>query len=238
MKAKREWTMYKMMIVNDQGSVITHPEGDIFQGNDHPKRSCKSVLENNEKRGSFLTTINNKTYMTSYVKADELGWNFIILSDYGKCCARLMVLNIFILRITLLCLAIIAITSAFFTKIIYVPIYHLIKRALPAAESNDKPLLNEYDLLNKSFSLLENKINTLQSDINQSASARKQSLLRSLLHGTIGKGSDVQLAIKKLDLGQESDQYVVCVLKIDSFHGMSDKYDIVDISLLKSPSRI
>ncbi len=49
----------------------------------------------------------------------------------------------------------------------------------------------------------------------------------------MGKGSDVQLAIKKLDLGQESDRYVVCVLKIDSFHGMSDKYDMVDISLLK-----
>ena len=45
---------YKMMIVNDQGSVITRTEGDIFQGNDHPKDIMKSVLENNEKRSASL----------------------------------------------------------------------------------------------------------------------------------------------------------------------------------------
>ncbi len=232
MKGSRDGN-YKMMIVNDQGSIISRPEGEIFEDNDNPKEIMKAVLENNEKRGSFLIELNDKTYTASYVKSDRLGWNFIILSDYDKLLGKVHSFQNFILRVTLLCLAIIAITSAFFTKIIYVPIYHLIKRTLPAAESKDKPLLNEYDLLNKSFSLLENKVSTLQSDINQSASARKQSVLRSILHGTIGMGSDVQQAIKKLDLGQESDRYVVCVLKMDSFHEMSEKYDMVDISLLK-----
>jgi AraC-like DNA-binding protein len=53
------------------------------------------------------------------------------------------------------------------------------------------------------------------------------------LHGTIGKGADIQQAMKKLDLGSESDRFVVCVLKMDSFHEMSQKYDMVNISLLK-----
>jgi YesN/AraC family two-component response regulator len=39
--------------------------------------------------------------------------------------------------------------------------------------------------------------------------------------------------MKRFELGQESDRYVVCVLKIDSFHAMAEKYDMVDISLLK-----
>ena len=30
---------HKMMIINDQGSVISHTKGEIFQGNDNPKRS-------------------------------------------------------------------------------------------------------------------------------------------------------------------------------------------------------
>ena len=135
--------------------------------------------------------------------------------------------------ITLLCLVMMAITSAFFTKIIYVPIYQLIKKTITAAETKDKPLLNEYDLLNKSFSLLENKVNTLQTDIKQSVSASKQSLLRSILHGTMGNKTETYKAMKKHDLGTESDRYVVCVLKIDNFHKMSEKYDMVDISLLK-----
>jgi len=232
MKGSGEGT-YKMMIVNDQGLIISRPEGTIMQDDDSLKSIMKSILENKKKQGSLMAELNDKTYMVSYVKADRLGWNFIILADHDKLLGKVSTLQSFILRMTLLCLAIIAITSAFFTKIIYVPIYHLIKRTLPTTESKDKPLLNEYDLLNKSFSLLENKVNTLQSDINQSVSARKQSLLRSLLQGTIGKAADVEQALNKLELGLQSDQYVVCLLKMDSFHEMSEKYDMVDISLLK-----
>ncbi|QYR22761.1 AraC family transcriptional regulator [Paenibacillus sp. sptzw28] len=224
---------YQMMIVNDQGRIISSPEGDIFQKIDIPTEMLKPIMGNNGKRGSFITQLSDKNYMVSYVKADRLGWNFIILADYDKLLGKVYTLKSFILRITLLCLAIMAITSAFFTKIIYVPIYQLIKRTLATTESKDKPLLNEYDLLNKSFSLLESKVSNLQSDINQSVSARRQSFLRSILHGTLGKGADVQQAMKKLGLGQESDRYVVCVLKMDSFHEMSEKYDMVDISLLK-----
>ncbi|MBD0384060.1 AraC family transcriptional regulator [Paenibacillus sedimenti] len=224
---------YKMMIVNDQGLVISRPEDKDFQENDMVKEITKPILESNEKRGSFFAEFNNKTQRVSFVKSGRLGWNFIILADYDKLLGKVDALQSFIFRMTLICLAIMAITSAFFTKMIYVPIYHLIKRTLATTEAKDKPLLNEYDLLNKSFSLLENKVNTLQSDINQSVSVRKQSILRSILLGKTGKGIDAQQAMKKFGLGVESDQYVVCVLKIDSFHEMSDKYDMVDISLLK-----
>ncbi|WP_028608968.1 AraC family transcriptional regulator [Paenibacillus harenae] len=223
---------YKMMIVNDQGLIITGPGDETLQDNDALKEMMKSILGNKEKRGNMISNLNDMTYMVSYVKADRLGWNFIILANQDKLLGKVSALQNFILRMTLLCLAIMAITSAFFTKIIYVPIYHLMKRSLATTETKDKPLLNEYDVLNKSFSLLENKVNTLQSDINQSLSARKQSLLRSILHGTI-TGAEVQQAMKRLDLGLESDQYVVCVLKMDHFHKMSEKYDMVDISLLK-----
>ncbi|XEC95836.1 AraC family transcriptional regulator [Paenibacillus tarimensis] len=231
MKGSGEGT-YKMMIVNDQGLIISSPEDDILQDNATLQEIMKSILGNDKKRGNLISKLNDKTYMVSYVKADRLGWNFIILADQDKLLGKVSALQSFILKMTILCLVIMAITSAFFTKIIYVPIYNLMKRTLATTETKDKPLLNEYDVLNKSFSLLENKVNTLQSDINQSLSARKQSLLRSILHGTIN-GADVQEAMKRLDLGLESDQYMVCVLKMDSFYEMSEKYDMVDISLLK-----
>jgi AraC-like DNA-binding protein len=231
MKGSNEGT-YKMMIVTDQGLIISRPDDEIHE-NDIPNDMRKSILANHEDRGSFLAKLHDKTYMVSYVKADRLGWNFIIMADYDKLLGNVSTLQSFIMRMTLLCLAIMAITSAFFTRIIYVPIYHLIKRTLATSDSKERPHLNEYDLLNKSFSLLESKVNTLQSDINQSVSVRKQSLLRSILHGTVGKGTDMRQAMNRLDLGLESDRYVVCVLKIDSFHEMSEKYDMVDISLLK-----
>lgn len=224
---------YQMMIFNDEGVVISKPESVDLQNSAKLKDIMDIILENGEKRGDFLTEFNKKTYSVSYVKADRLGWNFLILADYDKLLGRVDTLQSFIMTITLLCLVIMAITSAFFTRIIYVPIYHLMKRMLLADDSKEKPLLNEYDLLNKSFSLLENKVNALQTDINQSALVRKQSLLRSLLHGKLGTGVELNQAIKRLDLGEDLDRYIVCVLKLDSFYELSEKYDMVDISLLK-----
>ena len=224
---------HKMMIINDQGLIISRPDSINLNEDDSYRIFMKTILDSNDKRGHMLSTIDGTTYMVSYVKADRLGWNFIILSDYEELLGKVKALQNFIMGITLLCLVVIAITSAFFTKIIYVPMYQLIKKTITAAETKDKPLLNEYDLLNKSFSLLENKVNTLQTDIKQSVSASKQSLLRSILHGTIGNKTETYKAMKKHDLGTDSDRYVVSVLKIDNFHKMSEIYDMVDISLLK-----
>ena len=224
---------HKMMIINDQGLIISRPDSINLNEDDSYRIFMKTIIDSNDKRGHMLSTLDGTTYMVSYVKADRLGWNFIILSDYEELLGKVKALQNFIMGITLLCLVVMAITSAFFTKIIYVPMYQLIKKTITAAETKDKPLLNEYDLLNKSFSLLENKVNTLQTDIKQSVSASKQSLLRSILHGTIGNKTETYKAMKKHDLGTESDRYVVCVLKIDNFHKMSEIYDMVDISLLK-----
>ena len=224
---------HKMMIINDQGLIISRPDSINLNEDDSYRIFMKTIIDSYDKRGHMLSTLGGTTYMVSYVKADRLGWNFIILSDYEELLDKVKAMQNFIMGVTLLGLAAMAITSAFFTKIIYIPIYQLIKKTITTAETKDKPLLNEYDLLNKSFSLLENKVNTLQTDIKQSVSASKQSLLRSILHGTIGNKTETYKAMKKHELGTESDRYVVCVLKIDNFYKMSEKYDMVDISLLK-----
>lgn len=224
---------HKMMIVNDKGLIISRPESLNVKEDESYRAFMRTVLNSADNRGHMLSKLGGKTYMVSYVKADRLGWNFIILSDYEALLGKLKALQSFIIGVTMVCLVIIAITSAFFTRIIYVPIYKLIKKTIPTAETKDKPLLNEYDVLNKSFTLLENKVSTLQTDIKQSVSASKQTLLRSVLNGTFSSKTEVYKEMKKHELGAEADRYIVCVLKIDNFYKMSQTYDMVDISLLK-----
>lgn len=225
---------HKMMIVNNEGLIISHPDGMFLNENETNPAFLRTVLEAKDKRGRMLSSIDGTKYMISYVKSDRLGWSFVSMAEYDKLLSKVNTLKRFIIWVTGLCLASMAVTSAFFTRIIYVPIYHLIKRTMKAAtEPKEQTPLSEYDLLNKSFSLLENKVNTLQSDVNQSVPMRKQNFLRSLLHGTIGKGTDFRQSMKQLGIGFDSGRYLVCVLKIDAFHELSEKYDMVDISLLK-----
>jgi two-component system response regulator YesN len=224
---------HQMFIVNDQGRVISGPEGWFEGENNFPEEIKNSILNNREQNGQIQTIIKDMTYRTSYVKSGRLGWNFFIITDYSELLATVRTLQTFIIYTTLFCLIIVAITSAFFTRMIYVPIYNLLKRTISSNDLLDKPNLNEYDLLNKSFSLLENKVNTLQNDMQQTVTVSKHSLLRSLIQGTINNKADVMKAMKKLELGNVSDKYQVCLLKIDAFHRLSQNYDMVDISLLK-----
>lgn len=224
---------HEMLIINDQGQVISGPEGWFKGEHNIPEEIKSSILNNREQNGQIQTVINDMTYQTSYVKSDRLGWNFFIITDYSELLATVRTLQEFIIYTTLLCLIVVAATSAFFTRMIYVPLYNLIKRLINSDELIDKPNLNEYDLLNKSFSLLENKVSTLQNDMQQTVTVSKQSLLRSLIQGNISNKTDIAKAMKKLELGSSSDRYQICLLKIDAFHRLSQNYDMVDISLLK-----
>jgi AraC-like DNA-binding protein len=224
---------HKMFIMNDQGNVISSPEGWSQDPSDISEEIKNKILNSHEINGQFQTVIKGITYKASYIKSGRLGWDFFIISDYAELLSTVRTLQTFIIYTTLLFLTIVIIASAFFTRMIYVPIYQLIKRTLASNELKDKPNLNEYDLLNKSFSLLENKVSALQTDIKQTVTESKQSILRSLIHGSISSKTEVLKAMKKLDLGNHFDKYQVCLLKIDDFYHLSQKYDIVDISLLK-----
>ena len=103
-----------------------------------------------------------------------------------------------------------------------------------SATLKDQTSLNEFDLLNKSFSLLENKVNTLQTDVNQVAPCA-QARLSSLANTTeqSPRGPDSRQTMEQLGIGFDGGRFLVCMLKIDGFHELSEKYDMVDISLLK-----
>ena len=232
-KGSREATN-KIIIVNNEGKVINLPDGMFLNENKANPAFLQTVLDAQDKRGKMLSSFDGTKYMISYVKSDRLGWSFISVTDYDKLLSKVDTLKRYILWVTLGCLASMAVTSALFTRSIYAPIYNLITRMKKtSATLKDQTSLNEYDLLNKSFSLLENKVNTLQTDVNRSLHARKQDFLRSLINGTIAKGTDFRQTLEQLGIGFDGGRFLVCMLKIDAFHELSEKYDMVDISLLK-----
>ena len=75
---------HKMMIINDQGLIISRPDSINLNEDDSYRIFMKTIIDSNDKRGHMLSTLDGTTYMVSYVKADRLGWNFIILSDYEE----------------------------------------------------------------------------------------------------------------------------------------------------------
>ncbi|CAH1192729.1 HTH-type transcriptional activator RhaR [Paenibacillus allorhizoplanae] len=222
----------KMMIINYQGHIISEPRGWSYD-DVSTQEILSTIVRSNSMRGEMDEAIQGKSFRISYVKSDNLGWNFVVFSEKNELLGKVHTLQNFILALTLVCILLITITSVFFTRIIYFPISHLLIRIKTTTETKEKVSLNEYDLINKSFSLLEDKVETLQTDFNQSVPVRRQSLLRSVLNGTVNNNQEVKVAMEKLQIGSAGDNFVVCVLKIDGFHDISLKYDMVDLSLFK-----
>jgi AraC-like DNA-binding protein len=222
----------KMMIINNQGHIISEPNAGSYD-DASTKQILSMIVRSTSKRGEMDEEVQGKSYRVSYVKSDNLGWNFVIFSEKNELLGKVHALQNFILALTLVCIVLITITSALFTRIIYIPMSNLLNRIKTTTETKDKASLNEYDLINKSFSLLEGKVETLQTDFNQSVPVRRQSLLRSVLNGAINNNGEVKKAMEKLQIGSAFDRFVVCVLKIDGFHDVSQKYDMVDLSLFK-----
>ncbi|MBB6734690.1 AraC family transcriptional regulator [Cohnella zeiphila] len=223
---------HKMMIINDQGLIIAKPDA-WSSDNASTKQILSEIVRSTDKQGEIDQAIQGKSYRISYVKSDNLGWNFIIFTERSQLLGNVRTLQNFILVLTLICLAGVTLTSALFTRSIYVPVSNLLHRIRTTTETKDKAVLNEYDLINKSFSLLEVKVQTLQKDFNQSVPVHRKNLLRSLLNGTISHHLEVSKAMEYLQIGSTSDRYLVCVLKIDGFHEITQKYDTVDLSLFK-----
>ncbi|MBW5445207.1 helix-turn-helix domain-containing protein [Cohnella sp. CFH 77786] len=222
----------KMMIINDQGLMISKPPAWSYDDTS-TGQILSPIVRSASQRGEMDQTFQGKTYRISYVKSDKLGWNFIVFTEKNQLLGIVHTLQNFILAMTVVSLLMITITSAFFTRMIYVPIARLLNRIKTNTEAKDKVVLNEYDLIDKSFSLLEGKVQTLQKDFNQSVPMRKQSLLRSVLNGNVNRNEEMKKAMENLQIGSAMDRYVVCVLKIDGFQDISQKYDLVDISLFK-----
>ncbi len=225
---------HNIIIANSEGKIITQPDGLFLSKNNENPTFLQKVLVSQNKQGKMFSDIDGKEFLISYVKSDRLGWSFICVTDYDKLLSKVNTLKTFILWVTVGCLALMAITSVLFTRSIYVPIYHLITRMKrTTAGPKEQTSLNEFDWISKSFTNLEKKVDSLQTDVNQSLQVRKRDFLRSLIQGTIGKGADARLTMDQLGIGFESGKFLVCILKIDGFHELSEKYDMVDISLLK-----
>ncbi|WP_372631242.1 AraC family transcriptional regulator [Cohnella sp.] len=222
----------KMMIINDQGLVISKPLAWSYDDTS-TQQILSEIVHSASPRGEMDQAVQGQTYRISYVKSDKLGWNFIVFTEKNQLLGKVHTLQNFILVLTLVSLLMITITSAFFARMIYIPIAKLLHKIKTNTEAKDKAVLNEYDLLDKSFSLLEGKVQTLQKDFNQTVPMRKQSLLRSVLNGNINRNVEMKKAMENLQIGSASDRYIVCVLKIDGFQDLSQKYDTVDISLFK-----
>jgi AraC-like DNA-binding protein len=124
--------------------------------------------------------------------------------------------------------------GGFFTRLIYGPIYRLLRSIRDSSfGTRERQPVSELDLLSGTFAYLENKIHDLQTSVADYQSVKRKEVLQLLIAG--GWKDDAEIARKLGQVGIEFEypQFLVCLLRIDSFRSLQDAYTQSDISLFK-----
>ncbi len=88
-------------------------------------------------------------------------------------------------------------------------------------------------MLSGTFAYLENKIQDLQTSVTDYHSAKRNEVLRMLTAGSLTDDAEMTRKLKQVGIAFEYPQFLVCLLRIDSFRSLQDAYKQTDISLFK-----
>ncbi|MDQ0920678.1 AraC family transcriptional regulator [Paenibacillus sp. V4I5] len=225
---------FQTMILNKQGTVISHTDSAMINSNLSDQSYVQGISASSEPRGTIEMTKDGQSYRISYIKSDSLGWTFIGVIDYESLLRNVKEMKRYILLVTGVLLLTVIGLGGFFTRLIYGPIHRLIRSVRDSSsDSWERQPVSELDLLSGTFAYLENKIQDLQTSVTDYHSAKRNEVLRLLTSGSLTDDAGIARKLNQVGIAFEYPQFLVCLLRIDSFRSLQNAYKQTDISLFK-----
>ena len=122
----RTGDLNQVLIMYKNGNVLSHDDTSMINKNISNESYAKQILESNDEKGSFITEINDKESLVSYVKATHLGLIFIGIGEYSKLLSSAYSMQKTLLILTIVFIFVGIIIAAFFTSSIYNPFRKLL----------------------------------------------------------------------------------------------------------------
>lgn len=118
----------QVLIMYKDGNVLSHDDTSMINTNLANESYAKQIMSSNNEKGSFITKINDKESLVSYVKAKHLGLIFIGIGEYSKLLSSAYSMQKTLLIITIIFILAGIILAVFFTSSIYNPFRKLLHK--------------------------------------------------------------------------------------------------------------
>jgi len=225
---------FQSMIVNRNGTVISHSAGAMLNSNLGHQPLVKRIAGSKSSEGSMELLLGGTRSRVFYMKSESLGWTFVGIVDYESLLSQVNELNRYILTVTGTLLAVVAIAGALFTRMIYGPIHRLIRRVRKwPIESKERQSVSEVDLLTGTFSFLESKLQDLEVSLAGYRSAKRQEALRRLTADGGASEAELERMLRGEEIAFRCRHFVVCMLRLDRFEELAVRYRPADMALFK-----
>lgn len=118
----------QVLIMYKDGNVLSHDDTSMINKNLANESFAKQIMQSNNEKGSFITKINDRESLVSYVKAKHLGLIFIGIGEYSKLLSSAYSMQKTLLIITIIFILAGIILAVFFTSSIYNPFRKLLHK--------------------------------------------------------------------------------------------------------------
>ena len=215
-KGLDEGDLETIMILDDGGQVISHPDtAEIFQ-NYRDKEYLEEVFTGGRETFSYVSTIDSiKTYI-SYTKSEPLGWKFVSLVPYKTMASKLIFMRNLTLILTFCILCAGLFISYLLALNMYKPIQGILKRLNPG------PVPRKFPVLKNENEYIEKQIDYLRSTADISESLIKSTIIYDLLKNQYVEDKIISNHI----IGElfKEPYYLGCILSFDE----QDEFDGLD----------
>lgn len=214
------------LIVTDRGgTVLSRTSGDRFLEDASRESYIRSILDSEERAGSFLAEVDGKKHLVSFVKSDELQWNFISVNEYDKLLFNLNHMRGIVLAIAAGLILLGLVLSYWLTNYMYNPLEQLMKRIAGLQKSGPivSRRVNEFYMLSEAFHNVQKKATLLEPALSV---AQRNRLLHYI------KGIDADPANRFYEAPDEGRRFVV-LLKFDDYRRFRQQHDDKTQSLIR-----
>lgn len=205
-----------LFVINSQGIVLTHSDQSLFLENKASEPYVQEILHSSDSSGYFTSMINGRKHMITYVKSAELDWVFVSQSEYNNLLFNMNMLRQASLGLALAIFVISLLLSIWLTNHAYNPLRVLLEKISSVQrQKQNHRRINEFDLLNTTYSEMSEKLSSMVTAMSQSQEAEMLGLLKS---GEAG-------VFERFALSCPGPYYTVIVLLIDGLDEFRTKVD-------------
>lgn len=223
-----------IFIMDKEGTIISHPQISMVLRNISSESYIERILNAKETEDSFTTNVNGSKALVTYLKSDRLGWVFISIGDYEKLISKITSFrrNVFVLTGIFIILSILI--AGIFIRNIYTPLYSLIRKMRTGKRGEEGlQVKSEYDYLTNIYDKLINDMDKLENSIRESLPAKRKGMLRQLVQGELIWIEKTRNEMNEYGITSNSEYYLSCVLRMNSYRALCEKYTLKDIALFR-----
>ena len=230
----RTGDLNQVLIMYKNGNVLSHDDTSMINKNISNESYAKRILESNDEKGSFITEINDKESLVSYVKATHLGLIFIGIGEYSKLLSSAYSMQKTLLILTIVFIFVGIIIAAFFTSNIYNPFRKLLHDIeLRVRNQKKNSVLDVYDYLKHTFNELADDVDKYRLDSSRILNTKKKTLLEKLVEGNIDEKIYDKDYLMECGVSFDHPFFLTLVLKMDSFENVLSGSWSKDVRLVR-----